>query len=244
MGRRPDIAPEELVSLLDSFFISTGGDPERITFTALSRYAADRGLSIPEQKFRRCQAVVRRKEELSALQAGPPSAVPETVPGFATPDIREGLRRCRDTAEAEAWLSGLSDSWHALYRRKIELELENRKNREELLDLKSSADAEKARHARSVRELADRNGVLKAQVRELMKIINEYIYPSAATILLKKRIPSLEVDSAVNEEALRGLLADPGRTVPQDVTNAASVDDAFLALVAGKEDGDVFQDRS
>ena len=244
MGRRPDIAPEELVSLLDSFFISTGGDPERITFTALSRYAADRGLSIPEQKFRRCQAVVRRKEELSALQAGPPSAVPETVPGFATPDIREGLRRCRDTAEAEAWLSGLSDSWHALYRRKIELELENRKNREELLDLKSSADAEKARHARSVRELADRNGVLKAQVRELMKIINEYIYPSAATILLKKRIPSLEVDSAVNEEALRGLLADPGRTVPQDVTNAASVDDDFLSLVAGKEDGDVFQDRS
>lgn len=240
MGRRPDIAPEELVSLLDSFFISTGGDPERITFTALSRYAADRGLSIPEQKFRRCQAVVRRKEELSALQAGPPSAVPETVPGFATPDIREGLRRCRDTAEAEAWLSGLSDSWHALYRRKIELELENRKNREELLDLKSSADAEKARHARSVRELADRNGVLKAQVRELMKIINEYIYPSAATILLKKRIPSLEVDSAVNEEALRGLLADPGRTVPQDVTNAASVDDDFLALAAGKEDGHVF----
>jgi len=240
MGRRPDIAPEELVSLLDSFFISTGGDPERITFTALSRYAADRGLSIPEQKFRRCQAVVRRKKELSALQAGPPSAVPETVPGFATPDIREGLRRCRDTAEAEAWLSGLSDSWHALYRRKIELELENRKNREELLDLKSSADAEKARHARSVRELADRNGVLKAQVRELMKIINEYIYPSAATILLKKRIPSLEVDSAVNEEALRGLLADPGRTVPQDVTNAASVDDDFLALAAGKEDGHVF----
>ena len=244
MGRRPDMDPEALVSIVDSFFISTGGDPERITFTALSRYAADRGLSIPEQKFRRCQAVVRRKEELSALQAGPPSAVPETVPGFATPDIREGLRRCRDTAEAEAWLSGLSDSWHALYRRKIELELENRKNREELLDLKSSADAEKARHARSVRELADRNGVLKAQVRELMKIINEYIYPSAATILLKKRIPSLEVDSAVNEEALRGLLADPGRTVPQDVTNAASVDDDFLALVAGKEDGDVFQDRS
>ena len=240
MGRRPDIAPEELVSLLDSFFISTGGDPERITFTALSRYAADRGLSIPEQKFRRCQAVVRRKKELSALQAGPPSAVPETVPGFATPDIREGLRRCRDTAEAEAWLSGLSDSWHALYRRKIELELENRKNREELLDLKSSADAEKARHARSVRELADRNGVLKAQVRELMKIINEYIYPSAATILLKKRIPSLEVDSAVNEEAIRGLLADQGRAGPDDVPDAASPDDAFLALAAGKEDGHVF----
>ncbi len=240
MGRRPDIAPEELVSLLDSFFISTGGDPERITFTALSRYAADRGLSIPEQKFRRCQAVVRRKEELSALQAGPPSAVPETVPGFATPDIREGLRRCRDTAEAEAWLSGLSDSWHALYRRKIELELENRKNREELLDLKSSAEAEKARHARSVRELADRNGVLKAQVRELMKIINEYIYPSAATILLKKRIPSLEVDSAVNEEAIRGLLADQGRAGPDDVPDAASPDDAFLALAAGKEDGHVF----
>ena len=240
MGRRPDIAPEELVSLLDSFFISTGGDPERITFTALSRYAADRGLSIPEQKFRRCQAVVRRKKELSALQAGPPSAVPETVPGFATPDIREGLRRCRDTAEAEAWLSGLSDSWHALYRRKIELELENRKNREELLDLKSSAEAEKARHARSVRELADRNGVLKAQVRELMKIINEYIYPSAATILLKKRIPSLEVDSAVNEEAIRGLLADQGRAGPDDVPDAASPDDAFLALAAGKEDGHVF----
>ena len=162
------------------------------------------------------------------------------MPGFATPDIREGLRRCRDTAEAEAWLSGLSDSWHALYRRKIELELENRKNREELLDLKSSADAEKARHARSVRELADRNGVLKAQVRELMKIINEYIYPSAAKILLKKRIPSLEVDSAVNEEAIRGLLADQGRAGPDDVPDAASPDDAFLALAAGKEDGHVF----
>ena len=240
MGRRPDIDPEALVSIVDSFFISTGGDPERITFTALSRYAADRGLSIPEQKFRRCQAVVRRKKELSALQAGPPSAVPETVPGFATPDIREGLRRCRDTAEAEAWLSGLSDSWHALYRRKIELELENRKNREELLDLKSSAEAEKARHARSVRELADRNGVLKAQVRELMKIINEYIYPSAAKILLKKRIPSLEVDSAVNEEAIQGLLADQGRAGPDDVPDAASPDDAFLALAAGKEDGHVF----
>ena len=244
MGRRPDIAPEELVSLLDSFFISTGGDPERITFTALSRYAAGQGQSIPEQKFRRCPAVVRRKEELTALGRGAPVSVPETVPGFATPDIREGLRRCRDTAEAEAWLSGLSDSWHALYRRKTELELEDRKNKEEILRLKNMADAEKAGYARSVRELADESSVLKAQVRELMKIINEYIYPSAATILLKKRIPSLEVDSAVNEEALRGLLADPGRTVPQDVTNAASVDDDFLALVAGKEDGDVFQDRS
>ena len=240
MGRRPDIAPEELVSLLDSFFISTGGDPDRITFTALSRYAAERGLSIPEQKFRRCPAVVRRKEELTALGRGAPVSVPETFPGFATPDIREGLRRCRDTAEAEAWLSGLSGSWHALYRRKIELELENRKNREELLDLKSSAEAEKARHARSVRELADRNGVLKAQVRELMKIINEYIYPSAAKILLKKRIPSLEVDSAVNEEAIRGLLADQGRAGPDDVPDAASPDDAFLALAAGKEDGHVF----
>ena len=240
MGRRPDIAPEELVSLLDSFFISTGGDPERITFTALSRYAADRGLSIPEQKFRRCQAVVRRKEELSALQAGPPSAVPETVPGFATPDIREGLRRCRDTAEAEAWLSGLSDSWHALYRRKTELELEDRKNKEEILRLKNMADAGKAVYARSVRELADESSVLKAQVRELMKIINEYIYPAAAMMLLKKRIPSLVPDTAVDLDAVMGLLADQGRTGPDDVPDAASPDDAFLALASGKEDGHVF----
>ena len=73
-----------------------------------------------------------------------------------------------------------------------------------------------------------------------MKIINEYIYPSAAKILLKKRIPSLEVDSAVNEEAIRGLLADQGRAGPDDVPDAASPDDAFLALAAGMEDGHVF----
>ena len=240
MGRRPDMDPEALVSIVDSFFISTGGDPERITFTALSRYAADRGLSIPEQKFRRCPAVVRRKEELRALQAGALVSVPETVPGFATPDIREGLRRCRDTAEAEAWLSGLSDSWHALYRRKTELELEDRKNKDELLSLKSSAEAEAARHARAVRELADESSVLKAQVRELMKIINEYIYPTAAMMLLKKRIPSLVPDTAVDLDAVMGLLADQGRTGPDDVPDAASPDDAFLALASGKEDGHVF----
>ncbi|MGX8687623.1 MAG: hypothetical protein ACSW8K_07500 [bacterium] len=240
MGRRPDMDPEALVSIVDSFFISTGGDPERITFTALSRYAAGQGLSIPEQKFRRCPAVVRRKEELTALGTGSPVSIPETVPGFATPDIREGLRRCRDAAEAEAWLSGLSDSWHALYRRKTELELEDRKNKEELLRLKDSADADRARYARSVRELADAGSVLKAQVRELIKIINEYIYPSAATMLLKKRIPSLEVDSAVNEQAVRGLLAVPDGSGPEDVPVTAPPDDAFLSLVAGKEDGDVF----
>ena len=240
MGRRPDIAPEELVSLLDSFFISTGGDPERITFTALSRYAADRGLSIPEQKFRRCPAVVRRKKELTALGRGAPAGVPETVPGFATPDIREGLRRCRDTAEAEAWLSGLSGSWHALYRRKTELELEDRKNKEEILRLKDMADAGKAVYARSVRELSDESSVLKAQVRELMKIINEYIYPAAAMMLLKKRIPSLVPDTAVDLDAVMGLLADQGRTGPDDVPDAASPDDAFLALASGKEDGHVF----
>ena len=240
MGRRPDMDPEELVSLLDSFFISTGGDPDRITFTALSRYAADRGLSIPEQKFRRCPAVVRRKEELTALGRGAPAGVPETVPGFATPDIREGLRRCRDTAEAEAWLSGLSDSWHALYRRKTELELEDRKNKEEILRLKNMADAGKAVYARSVRELSDESSVLKAQVRELMKIINEYIYPAAAMMLLKKRIPSLVPDTAVDLDAVMGLLADQGRTGPDDVPDAASPDDAFLALASGKEDGHVF----
>ena len=240
MGRRPDMDPEALVSIVDSFFISTGGDPERITFTALSRYAADRGLSIPEQKFRRCPAVVRRKEELRALQAGALVSVPETVPGFATPDIREGLRRCRDTAEAEAWRSGLSDSWHALYRRKTELELEDRKNKEEILRLKNMADAEKAGYARSVRELADESSVLKAQVRELMKIINEYIYPAAAMMLLKKRIPSLVPDTAVDLDAVMGLLADQGRTGPDDVPDAASPDDAFLALASGKEDGHVF----
>ena len=240
MGRRPDMDPEALVSIVDSFFISTGGDPERITFTALSRYAADRGLSIPEQKFRRCPAVVRRKEELTALGRGAPAGVPETVPGFATPDIREGLRRCRDTAEAEAWLSGLSDSWHALYRRKTELELEDRKNKEEILRLKNMADAEKAGYARSVRELADESSVLKAQVRELMKIINEYIYPTAAMMLLKKRIPSLVPDTAVDLDAVMGLLADQGRTGPDDVPDAASPDDAFLALASGKEDGHVF----
>ena len=232
MGRRPDMDPEALVSIVDSFFISTGGDPERITFTALSRYAAGQGLSIPEQKFRRCPAVVRRKEELRALQAGALVSVPETVPGFATPDIREGLRRCRDTAEAEAWLSGLSDSWHALYRRKTELELEDRKNKEEILRLKNMADAEKAGYARSVRELADESSVLKAQVRELMKIINEYIYP--------KRIPSLVPDAAVDLDAVMGLLADQGRAGPDDVPDAASPDDAFLALASGKEDGHVF----
>ena len=240
MGRRPDMDPEALVSIVDSFFISTGGDPERITFTALSRYAAGQGLSIPEQKFRRCPAVVRRKEELRALQAGALVSVPETVPGFATPDIREGLRRCRDTAEAEAWLSGLSDSWHALYRRKTELELEDRKNKEEILRLKNMADAEKAGYARSVRELADESSVLKAQVRELMKIINEYIYPAAAMMLLKKRIPSLVPDTAVDLDAVMGLLADQGRTGPDDVPDAASPDDAFLALASGKEDGHVF----
>ena len=240
MGRRPDMDPEELVSLLDSFFISTGGDPDRITFTALSRYAADRGLSIPEQKFRRCPAVVRRKEELTALGRGAPAGVPETVPGFATPDIREGLRRCRDTAEAEAWLSGLSGSWHALYRRKTELELEDRKNKEEILRLKNMADAGKAVYARSVRELSDESSVLKAQVRELMKIINEYIYPAAAMMLLKKRIPSLVPDTAVDLDAVMGLLADQGRTGPDDVPDAASPDDAFLALASGKEDGHVF----
>ena len=240
MGRRPDMDPEALVSIVDSFFISTGGDPERITFTALSRYAAGQGLSIPEQKFRRCPAVVRRKEELRALQAGALVSVPETVPGFATPDIREGLRRCRDTAEAEAWLSGLSDSWHALYRRKTELELEDRKNKEEILRLKNMADAGKAVYARSVRELSDESSVLKAQVRELMKIINEYIYPAAAMMLLKKRIPSLVPDTAVDLDAVMGLLADQGRTGPDDVPDAASPDDAFLALAAGKEDGHVF----
>ena len=240
MGRRPDMDPEALVSIVDSFFISTGGDPERITFTALSRYAAGQGLSIPEQKFRRCPAVVRRKEELRALQAGALVSVPETVPGFATPDIREGLRRCRDTAEAEAWLSGLSDSWHALYRRKTELELEDRKNKEEILRLKNMADAGKAGYARSVRELADESSVLKAQVRELMKIINEYIYPAAAMMLLKKRIPSLVPDTAVDLDAVMGLLADQGRTGPDDVPDAASPDDAFLALASGKEDGHVF----
>ena len=240
MGRRPDMDPEALVSIVDSFFISTGGDPERITFTALSRYAAGQGLSIPEQKFRRCPAVVRRKEELRALQAGALVSVPETVPGFATPDIREGLRRCRDTAEAEAWLSGLSDSWHALYRRKTELELEDRKNKEEILRLKNMADAGKAVYARSVRELSDESSVLKAQVRELMKIINEYIYPTAAMMLLKKRIPSLVPDTAVDLDAVMGLLADQGRAGPDDVPDAASPDDAFLALAAGKEDGHVF----
>ena len=240
MGRRPDMDPEALVSIVDSFFISTGGDPERITFTALSRYAAGQGLSIPEQKFRRCPAVVRRKEELTALGRGAPAGVPETVPGFATPDIREGLRRCRDTAEAEAWLSGLSGSWHALYRRKTELELEDRKNKEEILRLKNMADAEKAGYARSVRELADESSVLKAQVRELMKIINEYIYPTAAMMLLKKRIPSLVPDTAVDLDAVMGLLADQGRTGPDDVPDAASPDDAFLALASGKEDGHVF----
>ena len=240
MGRRPDMDPEALVSIVDSFFISTGGDPERITFTALSRYAAGQGLSIPEQKFRRCPAVVRRKEELRALQAGALVSVPETVPGFATPDIREGLRRCRDTAEAEAWLSGLSGSWHALYRRKTELELEDRKNKEEILRLKNMADAGKAGYARSVRELADESSVLKAQVRELMKIINEYIYPTAAMMLLKKRIPSLVPDAAVDQDAVMGLLADQGRAGPDDVPDTASPDDAFLALAAGKEDGHVF----
>ena len=240
MGRKPDMDPEALVALLDSFFISTGGDPERITFTALSRYAADQGQSIPEQKFRRCPAVVRRKKELTALGRGAPAGISETVPGFATPDIREGLRRCRDTAEAEAWLSGLSDSWHALYRRKTELELEDRRNKEELLSLKSSAEAEAARHARAVRELADESSVLKAQVRELMKIINEYIYPAAAMMLLKKRIPSLVPDTAVDLDAVMGLLADQGRTGPDDVPDAASPDDAFLALASGQEDGHVF----
>ena len=102
------------------------------------------------------------------------------------------------------------------------------------------ADAEKAGYARSVRELADESSVLKAQVRELIKIINEYIYPTAAMMLLKKRIPSLVPDAAVDLDAVMRLLADQGRAGPDDVPDAASPDDAFLALAAGKEDGHVF----
>ena len=59
-------------------------------------------------------------------------------------------------------------------------------------------------------------------------------------MLLKKRIPSLVPDAAVDQDTVMGLLADPGRAAPDDVPEAAPQGDDFLALAAGKEDGHVF----
>ena len=127
MGRKPDVDSGTLVALVDQFFIRSSGNPEKLTFAALSRFANDQGFSIPEQKFRRCQAVIRRRNELLAMGTGTPVPVPDDVLGYASLDIPAGVRRCRDAGEIDAYLSGLNAAWHALYRRKIELELENRR---------------------------------------------------------------------------------------------------------------------
>ena len=94
---------------------------------------------------------------------------------------------------------------------------------------------------KTARDLTDENRKLRTQVRELMKLMKEYVYPSAAVMLLQKRIPTLELDEFINPEGIEPFIGHSSDCPPEeDAQPQDSPQDPFLALLAGKENADVF----
>ena len=204
MGRRKKNGSSVLVGVVDDFYEhEAGGDPGKLKYSALEKYARSRGVQASWYDFRRDGEVLRRIRELRERRE--PEENPPIIPAYKSLDIEGLLRNARTAEELKRKLYELDCYWKKAYEDAVGLMEENRKLsaeksrcEKELFRLAQEKEEQTATEAR-IRKLEKENAYLRRTLRECL-------YPAVADELLRESGLSSGKSGVVRPDALPRLI--------------------------------------
>ena len=208
MGRRKKNGSSVLVGLVDDFYEhQAGGDPGKLKYSALEKYARSRGVQASWHDFRRDGEVLRRIRELRERRE--PEASPQIVPAYKSLDIEGMLRNARTAEELKRKLFELDCYWKKAYDDAVGFMEENRK----LSAQKSRCEAELRRLELEKEEQAALTVSMETRIRKLEKenaylrrTLRECLYPAVADELLRESGLSSGKSGVVRPDAFPRLI--------------------------------------
>lgn len=214
MGRRKKNDSSVLVGVVNDFYAhEAGGDPGKLKYSALAKYAQSKGVAAQWHDFQRNEAVTRRIRELREWPE--PEENQPVVPAYKSLDIKELLRNCRTAEELKRKLYEPDGYWKKAYENAAEWTEQNRK-----LSAKAiRVEAEVRRLEREKAELEAALGAEKSRTKRLREktaylrpTLREYLYPAVADELLGSANPSDAKNKTVRPDAFPKLIEG---TAPQ-----------------------------
>lgn len=204
MGRRKKNGSSVLVGIVDDFYErEAGGDPGKLKYSALEKYARSRGVQASRYDFWRDGEVLRRIRELRERRE--PEENPPIIPAYKSLDIEGLLRNVRTAEELKRKLYELDCYWKKAYEDAFGLMEENRKLsaeksrcEEELFRLAQEKEEQTATEAR-IRKLEKENAYLRQTLRECL-------YPAVADELLRESGLSSGKSGVIRPDALPRLI--------------------------------------
>lgn len=245
MGRHKKNDSGVLVGIVNDFYTdAAGGNPEKLKYSALARFAQARGIQADWYDFRRDSAVLRRIQELREQSSMENDAA--IVPAYKSLDIEELLRSSRTSEELKRKLYELDCYWKKIYEHAARVTTQNFE-----MSLEKDAYDEKIRRLESEKEqLALSAASSSAQIKRLReetaylrKALREYLYPSVANKLLREYNLPAEGSGSVRPEAfvrlIEGSTPQPFNGFQQPVSKApdrcVQLLDAMRKQVRGDE---------
>ena len=233
MARPKKYSEASLAAYTDLFFEENRGDPGALSFRARSAFAARGGEDIPEQVFRRSEAVRKR---ISALREedGDGSAAP-AADVYVTLDAARLLEGCAcpRAAGLRKTLSDLDGIWHGHFQEMVSL-------RKQVRDLESRLDAERLASAALRDSLAEKDRQIRKghkEVRDLVRLIDTCVCRPVAAELVRKTVPDLPAQKDLTPEAVP-LFAEPlcpGKAAEDAIKDSS---EALLASLSDEKKGE------
>lgn len=211
MGRRKKNDSSVLVGVVNDFYAEeAGGDPGKLKYSALAKYAQSKGVVARWYDFQRDEAVARRIQELRKWPE--PEENQPVVPAYKSLDIEELLRNCRTAEELKRKLYELDGYWKKAYENAAEWTEQNRKLSAKAIRVEAEVrrlEREKAELEAALGAEKSRTKRLREETAYLRRTLREYLYPAVADELLGNENPSDTVRPDAFPKLIEGAAPQP-----------------------------------
>ena len=199
MARPKKANTEQLLQLLNTYY-EIDGNPEKLKFSMLEKYAKTMGYEIKAYDFSRDKAVKARMEELKqTVRIGGTGVV-----AYKTMDINALIDKCKTITELKETLRQIDESWESVYEYAVETGKSNRKLLKDISAMKKRTNEQIVTLEQlqlEIKALKNQNRKIIFENRYLKTIIRKYLNDGIAEHILAENNEIKEPRLIVSDEA-------------------------------------------
>lgn len=225
MGRPKKTDDQTLVQIVEEFFTTeAAGNPRKLKYSLIEKYAASKSILVKAYDFRRSQAVREKIAELQELSGNENGVGILSGGSYKSLDLVNLLANRRDLNDLLQVLGDIDSYWKSVFEASSQVAGKNKILQKENDDLNRTVTDLK----NLIEEISSAQAENKAYCNDLVKenrylrsVIKKYLYPALANELLVQEQALQNPDTSVTEVAKRNLLDG---TQPSSFTEAVSQD--------------------
>lgn len=208
MGRPKKTSSEEMVKILEEYYESDGcGDPSRLKFSLLEKYAAAHGLGVKAYDFKRDESVRQRIRELEQEHEIQIEQAADTA--YKTLDIEGLLKRCRTVdalvdalQEMDAYWKKTCDQAALVLNRDKQFMTEKSSYERKIKQLESELEETR----KSSAEALEKSKKHEKENVYLRRMLRTHLYPALANELLREGHIPVPENTSVRPESITALI--------------------------------------